>query len=407
MVDEILVVVNNEVITRKDLIDRMGTVESWMRAQGIALPPRNQLQAQVLERMIVERTQVQQAKEDGIKIDDALLDKAMDTIASQKKLSRAQLRVQLERQGIKFTDFREQIRNELMMQRLQEREVDSKIQISDSEIDNYLAAQAGAGQQEEFDVAQILIRVPDNPSPALLAQRRKRAEEAYQQVRTGGDFAKIAAAYSDASDAMTGGDLGWRTPHRLPQLFADAVANLKQGELAPIMRSGNGFHVLRLVGRRAAAGAATAAPIVQTHARHILIKVTQVVTAAEARRKLVELKERLDNKAATFEDLAKTFSNDLSASIGGDLGWIYPGDTVPEFERAMNDLQVGQVSDPVETPFGFHLIQVLERKTDDMSQERLRTAARNAIRERKVEEATDEWTRQLCDRAYVEYRLDQ
>ena len=411
LVDAILVVVNNEVITRKDLIDRMRTVESRMTAQGIALPPRNQLQAQVLERMIVERAQVQQAKEDGINVDDALLDKAMDTIAAQNKLSLAQFRVQLERQGMKFADFREQIRNEIMMQRVREREVDSKIQISDSEIDNYLAAEAGAGQQEEVDVAQILIRVPDNPSPELLAQRRKRAEEVYQQVRTGGDFAKIAAAYSDASDAMTGGDLGWRTPDRLPQLFADAVANLKPGELAPIMRSGNGFHVLRLVGRRAAPGAGTGAPsvapIVQTHARHILIKVTAVVTAADARRKLVELKERLDNKAATFEDLAKTFSNDLSASKGGDLGWIYPGDTVPEFERAMNDLQVGQVSDPVETPFGFHLIQVLERKTDDMSQERLRTAARNAIRERKVEEATEEWTRQLRDRAYVEYRLDQ
>lgn len=411
LVDAILVVVNNEVITRKDLIDRMRTVESRMTAQGVALPPRDQLQAQVLERMIVERAQVQQAKEDGIKIDDALLDKAMDSVAAQNKLSLPEFRVQLERQGMKFADFREQIRNEIMMQRVREREVDTKIQVSDSEIDNYMAAEANAGQQEEVDVAQILIRVPDNPSPELLAQRRKRAEEVYQQVRTGGDFAKIAAAYSDASDALTGGDLGWRTPDRLPQLFADAVTTLKPGELAPIMRSGNGFHVLRLVGRRAAPGAATSAPtvapIVQTHARHILIKVTQVVTAAEARRKLVELKQRLDNKAATFEDLAKTFSNDLSASKGGDLGWIYPGDTVPEFERAMNDLKVGEVSDPIETPFGFHLIQVLERKTDDMSQDRLRTAARNAIRERKTEEATDEWMRQLRDRAYVEYRLDQ
>lgn len=411
LVDAILVVVNNEVITRKDLIDRMRTVESRMTAQGVALPPRNQLQAQVLERMIVERAQVQQAKEDGINVDDAMLDKAMDSIAAQNKLSLPEFRVQLERQGMKFADFREQIRNEIMMQRVREREVDSKVQVSDSEIDNYLAAEAGAGQQEEVDVAQILIRVPDNPSPEVLAQRRKRAEEVYQQIRTGGDFAKIAAAYSDASDALTGGDLGWRTPDRLPQLFSDAVAGLKPGELAPIMRSGNGFHVLRLVGRRAApgagAGAPAVAPIMQTHARHILIKVTQVVTAAEARRKLVELKQRLDNKAATFEELAKTFSNDLSASKGGDLGWIYPGDTVPEFERAMNDLKVGEVSDPVETPFGFHLIQVLERKTDDMSKERLRTAARNAIRERKTEEATDEWMRQLRDRAYVEYRLDQ
>ncbi|RXZ36609.1 molecular chaperone SurA [Oxalobacteraceae bacterium CAVE-383] len=412
LVDAILVVVNDEVITRKDLIDRIMTVESRMTAQGLQLPPRNQMQAQVLERMIVERAQVQQAKEDGIKVDDALLDKAMESVAAQNKLSLAEFRAQLERQGMKFQAFREQIRNEIMMQRVREREVDSKVQVSDSEIDNYLAAEAAAGPQaQEVDVAQILIRVPDNPSPEVLAQRRKRAEEVYQQVRTGGDFAKIAAAYSDSSDATTGGDLGWRTLDRLPQLFADAVVNLKPGELAPIMRSGNGFHVLRLVDRRAVAGASASAPavapIVQTHARHILIKVTQVVTATEARRKLVELKQRLDNHAATFEELAKSFSNDGSASKGGDLGWIYPGDTVPEFERAMNDLKVGEVSDPVESPFGFHLIQVLERKTDDMSQERLRTAARNAIRERKTEEATDEWMRQLRDRAYVEYRLDQ
>ncbi|HEY4317978.1 MAG TPA: peptidylprolyl isomerase [Herbaspirillum sp.] len=410
LVDAILVVVNNEVITRKDLIDRLMTVESRMTEQGLQLPPRNQMQAQVLERMIVERAQVQQAKEDGIKVDDALLDKAMQGVAAQNKMSLAEFRVQLEHQGMKFPAFREQIRNEIMMQRVREREVDSKVQVSDSEIDNYLAAEANGGQQaEEVDVAQILIRVPDNPSPEVLAQRRKRAEEVYQQVHTGGDFAKIAAAYSDSSDATTGGDLGWRTPDRLPQLFADAVAALKPGELAPIMRSGNGFHVLRLVGRRAVAGSAApaAAPVVQTHARHILIKVNQVVTAADARRKLVELKQRLDNHAATFEELAKTFSNDGSASKGGDLGWIYPGDTVPEFERAMNDLKVGEVSEPIESPFGFHLIQVLERKTDDMSKDRQRTAARNAIRERKTEEATDEWLRQLRDRAYVEYRLDQ
>jgi peptidyl-prolyl cis-trans isomerase SurA len=414
LVDAILVVVNNEVITRKDLIDRIMTVESRMTAQGLALPPRNQMQAQVLERMIVERAQIQQAKEDGIKVDDALLDKAMEKVAEQNKLSLPEFRVQLERQGMAFPAFREQIRNEIMMQRVREREVESKIQISDSEIDNYMAAEAGAGAAtQEVDVAQILIRVPDNPSPEVLAQRRKRAEEVYQQVHTGGDFAKIAASYSDAADAMTGGDLGWRTPDRLPQLFADAVVNLKPGELAPIMRSGNGFHVLRLVGRRSVPGGASAgagaavAPVVQTHARHILIKVTQVVTATEARRKLVELKQRLDNKAATFEELAKLYSNDLSASKGGDLGWIYPGDTVPEFERAMNDLQVGQVSEPIESPFGFHLIQVLERKTDDVSKDRQRAAARNAIRERKTEEATEEWLRQLRDRAYVEYRTDQ
>lgn len=411
LVDAIAVVVNNEVITRQELIDRILSVEKRMQAQGVAVPPRAQLQSQLLERMIVEKAEIQMAKEQGIKVDDVMLDRAIVRIAEQNKLTMPQFRVQLDREGIPYPEFREQIRGEMMTQRIREREVDSKLQISDSEVDNYLLAEAAAGPQtQEVDVAQILVRVPENPSPEQLAQRRKRAEEAYQQVRSGGDFAKIAAAYSDGADAMTGGDLGWRSPDRLPQLFSDAVKNLKPGELSPIIRSGNGFHILKLVDRRStggAAGVAATGSVQQTHARHILIKVSPAVTAADARRKLLELKQRLDNKAATFEDLAKSFSNDLSASKGGDLGWIYPGDTVPEFERAMNELQPGQISDPVETPFGFHLIQVLERKSDDVSKERQRTAARAAIRTRKQEEATEDWLRQVRDQAYVEYRLDQ
>ena len=376
-----------------------------MTAQGLALPPRNQVQAQVLERMIVEHAQIQLAKEDGIKVDDAMLDKAIERIADQNKLNVPQFRAQLEREGMAYSTFREQIRGEITMQRVREREVDSKIQITDSEIDNYLAAQAGDTKSQELDVAHILIRVPDNPTPAQLEDRRKRAEEVYQQVHSGGDFAKLAGTFSDASDATNGGDLGWRTSERLPKLFADAVVNLKPGELGPIIRSANGFHILKLVDRRASD--ASMAPVEQTHARHILIKVTQIVTAADAKRKLMDLKQRLDNNSATFEELAKLYSNDLSASKGGDLGWIYPGDTVPEFERAMNDLKIGQISDPVESPFGFHLIQVLERKSVDVSTERQRAAARAAIHDRKLEEATNEWLRELRDRAYVEYRSDQ
>ena len=242
-----------------------------------------------------------------------------------------------------------------------------------------------------------------------IAQRSKRAEEAMQQIRSGGNFASIAAAYSDASDALTGGDMGWRAQDRLPSLYVEAVANLNPGQVSAILKSANGFHIVKLINKRAAASApqdTAAAPVQQTHVRHILIKVTPTVTAAEARRKLLDLKERLDHNAAKFEDLAKQYSNDLSASKGGDLGWVYPGDTVPEFERAMDALKPGQVSDPIESPFGYHLIQVLERKTNDVSKERQRLAARMAIRERKTEEATNDWLRQLRDRTYVEYRND-
>lgn len=407
-VDSIIVVVNDEVITRQELNERMRTVERRMANQGVAMPPRAELEKQLLERMIVDRAQMQLAKEVGIRIDDVLLDRAIGRIAEQNKMSLQDFRNQLERDGTPFPRFREEIREEITMQRLREREVDNKIQISESEIDNYLGADGGAAQQE-MNLAQILVRIPENASAEQIAQRRKRAEAALQQLKAGSDFIKVAATYSDANEALKGGELGWRSQDRLPQLFLDAVAPLKQGEVSAIVQSANGFHILKMVGKRTASivKAGAAAAVQQTHARHILIKVTATVSAADARRKLTELKQRLDNKAAKFDDLAKAFSNDLSAAKGGDLGWIYPGDTVPEFERAMDALQPGQVSEPIESPFGYHLILVDERKMADVSQERQRMAARQALRERKAEEAAQDWLRQLRDRAYVEYRTEE
>ena len=410
-IDAIVAVVNNEVITAQELESRMQTVEARLRSQGGTVPPRAQFQQQLLERMIIDRAQLQLAKENGLRVDDALLDAAVARIAEQNKVTLAEMRRKVESDGVSFASFREDIRNEILLQRLREREVDTKVQITESEIDNFLASGGGAAQfaQPEINLAQILVRIPENASAEQIAQRRQRAEEALQQLRTGADFAQVAAAYSDAADALKGGEMGWRTLDRLPQLFVDAVAERRENELA-VVKSANGFHILRVLGRRTAepakAGAAVPA-VTQTRARHILIKVNQVVPANEARRKLVELKERLDNKAATFPELARMHSNDGSASRGGDLGWLYPGDTVPEFERAMDALQPGQISEPIESPFGFHLIQVIERKTNDVSQERQRMMARQALRERKIEEATEDWLRQLRDRTYVEYRSEE
>jgi peptidyl-prolyl cis-trans isomerase SurA len=417
LADAILVVVNNEVITRYEFLERLKSIEARLKAQGGTMPSRDQLQRQLLERMIVERAQLQMAKEQGIRVDDTMLDRAIGRIADQNKLTIPQFRKQMEADGMVFAKFREDIRDEIMLQRLREREVDNKIQVSDAEIDNYLAEKntAAPAVPQEVDIAQILIRVPENASPEQLAERSKRASEVVAQLNAGGDFAKLSAAYSDSNDALTGGELGWRTTDRLPQLFVDATANLQQGQVAPVVKSANGFHILKLLGRRSQSlmrgapesgtnAAAAPATIKQTHVSHILIKVNQVVPAADALRKLTELKQRLDNHAATFEELARLYSNDASASKGGDLGWIYPGDTVPEFERAMDALPIGQVSEPIETQFGYHLILVTERKSDDVSQERRRQAARQAIREQKLEEATQDWLRQVRDRAYVEYR---
>ncbi|MES2259891.1 MAG: peptidylprolyl isomerase [Pseudomonadota bacterium] len=407
-IDSIAVVVNDDVITRRELVERVKTVQQRMKGQNVQLPDPADLQRQILERMIVERAQLQLAKEMGVRVDDAMLDRAISRIAEQQKLSVQEMRNQMEKEGTTFAAFREEIREEIIMQRLREHEVDAKIQISDAEVDSHMAAEkAAAAEQFEMNISQIMVRIPENASPEVIAQRKARADEVMRQLRTGADFAKMAGTYSDASDALKGGEVGWRSPERLPPLFAEALVKLKPGQVTPVMKSVGGFHILKLVDRRSLAEAQAVATVQQTHARHILIKVTPTMSAADAKRKLVELKERLDNKAAKFEELARLFSNDGSAGKGGDLGWLYPGDTVPEFEAAMNGLKLGEVSAPVETSFGYHLIEVTERKSDDVSKEKQRNAARNAIRERKLEEATEDWQRQVRDRAYVEFRGEE
>jgi peptidyl-prolyl cis-trans isomerase SurA len=408
MIDSIAVVVNDDVITKNEITARVRSVEQRMKAQNAPIPDEADLQRQVVERMIVERAQMQLAKEMGVKVDDQMLDRAIGRIAEQQKMSLQEMRNQMEKEGMPFATFREEIRNEIVMQRLREHEVDAKIQVSDAEVDTYLAAEkAAAADQVEMNISQILVRIPENASPEQIAARKARADDVARQLRTGADFAKTAATYSDSSDALKGGEIGWRDPNRLPPMFAEALGKLKPGQVTPVMRSSTGFHLLKLVDKRSAAESKDKAVVQQTHARHILLKVSPTMTAADAKRKLAELKERLDNKAAKFEELARLFSNDASAGKGGDLGWLYPGDTVPEFETAMNALKPGEVSGVIETPFGYHLIEVIERKSDDVSKERERNAARQVIRERKLEEATEDWARQVRDRAYVEFREDK
>ena len=406
VIDSIAVIVNDEVITRNELAKRVVAIEQRMKAQNAAIPEAADMQRQVLEAMIVERAQFQLAKEMGMRpIDDTQLDRAIGRIAEQQKMSVQDMRNAMEKEGTPFAAFREEIRNEIMMQRLRENEVDNKIQISEAEVDTYLgAAKAVASDKVELNIAQILVRIPENSSPEQIAARQARADEVARQIRTGGDFAKIAGTYSDASDALQGGAIGWRDPDRLPPIFAEALGKLKAGQITPVMRSTTGFHIIKLVDKRSAADAVEKNIVQQTRARHILLKVTPTMTADQAKRKLAELKERLDNKAAKFDELARLVSNDGSASKGGDLGWLYPGDTVPEFETAMSTLKPGEVSGVVESPYGVHLIEVMERKSDDQTKEKQRAAARQVIRDRKLAEATEDWARQVRDRAYVEFR---
>lgn len=408
LVNNILVVVNDEVITRQELDDRIQTVERRLRAQGTPLPERFDLRKQLLERMIIERAQLQQAKEYGMRVDDQMLDRTMQRMAEQNKMSMQEFRNQIEREGTPYNKFRDEVRDDIMMQRIRDREVESKILITEGEVDNYLAAESAAkAGKQEINLSHILVRIPENATPEQIALRRNRAEEVLQKLRSGGDFGKLAVTYSDSPEALKGGDIGWREQDRLPQIFVDALAKVKQGEVTDIVRSSNGFHILKLVGKRDAGDKQNGpATVQQTHVRHILMKPSQIITEAEVRQKLQEIKHKVETNQSSFEEMAKSYSADGSAAKGGDLGWVYPADTVPEFEQVMNKLAVNQISDPVQTPFGFHLIQVLERKTEDQSKDRQRMAARNAIRERKSDEAYQDWLRELRDRTYVEYRSE-
>jgi peptidyl-prolyl cis-trans isomerase SurA len=404
MLDRIAVIVNDEVITIHELNSRIDTVLRQLKREGTPTPSRAELEKQLLERMITDRVQLQFAKETGMRVDDLQLDRAVARIAETNGMTLQAFRDVLERDGVPFGAFREDIRAEIVMQRLREREVENKLVVSESEIDGYLADAAKTVALNEYNLAHILVRVPEQAGAEQIEARRIRAEQARTQIAGGVDFRQVAAAFSDAPDALQGGVLGWRAEDRLPTLFVEALSKLRIGETSSVLRSSNGFHLVKLLERRGSSGTPK---IQQTHVRHILVKINELVSETEARRKLVDLKQRLDNKAADFAELARQHSNDTSAPKGGDLGWVYPGDTVPEFERVMDALKPGEVSGLVQTPFGLHLIEVLERRQEDVSQERQRQQARQALRARKSDEAYQEWLRQQRDQAYVEYRLEE
>jgi peptidyl-prolyl cis-trans isomerase SurA len=404
LIDRIVAVVNTEVITQRDLAERMTLVENQLKRQGTPPPAPEVLERQVLERMIMDRVQVQFARDTGVRVDDLQVDRTVQLIAENNKLTLADFRRTLEREGVSFDRFREDIRNEIVISRLREREVDSKIQIGESEIDNFLQELQAGDAGAQFDLSHILVRVPENASPEQIDARLKRAREALAKARAGGDFAQLAVSYSDAPDALKGGGMGWRERDRLPELFADAVLKLKPGDVSDVLRSPAGFHILRLNNRRGGGGAFM---VDQTRARHILARVNDLVSETEARRKITVLRQRIVD-GANFAELARLNSDDSgSAQRGGELGWTVPGDLVPEFERAMNALKVGELSEPVRTPFGYHIIQVEERRTADLGADRKRVEARRVLRDRRADEAYQEWLRQLRDRSYVDLRLDE
>jgi len=404
LIDRVVAIVNDEALTQYDINEQKRLVLAQMTAQKVTPPATDVLEKQLLDRLITDRVLMQYAKETGIRVDDTQVERTIARVAQDSKLSPDEFRKAVEREGMPYPKYREDIRHELVIQRLRDREVEGRVNVSDAEVDNFLATmEAQSGGDIEYRLAHVLVLVPEQASPEQIEAKLRRADEALRLIRSGTDFAQVAAGFSDAPDALQGGNLGWRAPARLPTVFAEPVRGMNLGEVSGVLRSASGFHIVKLLEKRSRN---TPTVVEQTRARHILIKVSEVTSESEAKIKIERIKERID-LGAKFEEQAKLNSEDGSAVKGGDLGWISPGDTVPDFDRAMNSLKPGDVSAPVRSPFGWHLIQVQERRTQDVTSQRRRDLARLELRRRKSDEAFEDWVRQTRDRSYVEIRTDE
>ena len=403
-IDHIVAIVNEDVITRQELDEAIKTAVDRLQLQGIQLPDQHTLQNQVLESIVTKRVQLQHAKEVGLSVSESEIDETVHRIAEENKLSLQEFFSLLEKDGISFNKFREEIRGEMIMARLKEREIKHQVNVTEGEVDNFLRTQeTSAVGNDEYRLGHILILVTEHMNTGQIEQRSERATMALAKLQQGVEFSQVAAEFSDAADASKGGIIDWRPISQMGPKFAELLEPLQPGELTPIVQSPSGFHIFKLLGRRTQE---TPTVIIdQTHARHILIKINELTSEGDAKLKITQLKSRLD-QGEVFEELARLYSEDTSATSGGDLGWLSPGDTVPAFEQTMNKLLPGQISEPVQSQFGWHVIQVLERRSQDISLDRRRQTARQAIRTRKADVVIQEWLRQLRDQAYVELRLD-
>jgi peptidyl-prolyl cis-trans isomerase SurA len=401
--DYIAAVVNQDVVAASEVVQRTEKLRQEARQRGEVMPETAGLRKQALEALIEDRVLVTHARENGPKIDEAELDRVVANVAAQNKLTMAQLRERLRVDGTDYKSFRENLRDQMMTERVREREVQGRIKITDAEIDAYLDKRRAALEQGgQVNLAQVLVPVPDGAAEAVVAERRARAEAALARIKGGEDFAKVAREVSEDSNKARGGEIGMRPTDRLPDIFVAAVKDLKSGQVAPqLLRSGAGFHILKVVERQ---GAASMTQSVQTHARHILLRPSAQLSAEVAARRLAEFKRQIEAGQAKFEQLAKANSEDGSAEAGGDLGWMGAGGFVPEFEEAMNALPLNGISAPVMSRFGVHLIQVLERRTVEVEMKQLRDQARAALREQKYDEAYQEWVKDLRSKAFVEVR---
>lgn len=399
--DTIVAIVDDDIITRSELDAALATIEQQARQGNNPLPPQNVLERQVLDRLILNLLQRRAVERNGIVVDDQTVNAALEDIARQNNLTLSQLRETIEQEGFSFAKFREDIRQEISITRLRQRVVESRIQVSEQEVNNLLTgAQTNQGDRE-YHIAQILIALPEGTDEEQLDAARAKVQEVLEQLRQGADFQGLAMTVSDGRQALEGGDLGWRKADQLPTLFAEVVPRLQPGQISDPIRSPSGFHIVKLLEVKGE----QRQMITQTHPRHILIKTSEVVSDEDALLHLQRLRERIVN-GEDFGELARAHSNDPASAVqGGDLGWLSPGEVAQQFEEKMNALQPGEISEPFKTPFGWHIVQVLERRRHDSTIEAQRTAAHEALFKRKSEEEWDQWLRRLRDEAYVEVRL--
>lgn len=404
--DYIVAIVNSEPVTNNEVRARMARAERQLQERNIPVPPREELRKEMLERLIAERAQIQYARETGLGVDDAALNQAQLAIARQNQLSTVEeLHQRVQQEGIALKEFREDVRNQVLLARLREREIEPKLRVTDADVDAFIREQTGARPgEQEINLAMILVAVPESATEAETAQMQARADEVARRARAGEDFAQLAQEYSDANNrGADGGVLGLRPADRYPELFVQSTQRLRVGAIAGPVKSGAGFHVLKVLERKSASDLPEVR-IPQTFARHILLRVGPTQSERVAVERLADFKRRVQSGQARFEDLAREHSQDASAQDGGDLGWTSPGQFVPEFEQAMNNLDPGQISDPVVSRFGVHLIQVAERREQVLTGAEQRQMARNMLRERKAQEAFETWATEVRGRAYVEYR---
>ena len=404
--DRIVAIVNDDIIARSELDARLDQVRDRLRRSGTVPPPERTLRRQVLERMVLNRLQLQLARSSGIRVDDERLNATLLRIAEQNNLTLREFRDTLERDGHEFAKFREEIRDEIMVSEVRRRRVESQVHISQRDIDDYLSTMESQGAEADrhrYRMQHILISVPDGASVEEIAEARARTERLLEEIRGGADFASVAVTHSDGQQALEGGDLGWRPASDLPTMFGDALLRLKVGEITEPIRSASGFHLVKLVDKRDS----ERQMVRQTRARHVLIALDELTDDTAARRQLSALRERIVN-GEDFGEIARIHSDDSgSAPKGGDLGWIDPGNTVPVFERTMDSLEPGGLSRPFRSQFGWHIVQVLERRVRDDTDAARRAEALRVLRARKIEENMRTWVRRVRDEAYVEYRLDE